>query len=329
MSLVETLRVVQAPEENKRNAGVSLDLSWVKQVHVNRSSLERRASTLTCRRAVENEWRAAWLLHAVRCVDLTNLAGDDSSGKVRSLCARARRPVRDDLLSAMDASGLAITTGAVCVFPAVVADAFRALEGSRIPVAAFSSGLSPLKLRLAEIGYAVEAGASEIDVAIAESRVLTGDWEVLYEEIASFREASRGACLKVMLAAGAFASPCKVQKASLTAMMAGADFIGTSTAKVAANASFETGLAVVRAIREYRQRTGYRVGFKTAGGIRHMRQALEWLILLKEELGREWLEPELLRIGASSLLNDIERELEYHVTGRYSASYRYPIAEEP
>jgi deoxyribose-phosphate aldolase len=329
MSLVETLRVVQAPEENKRNAGVSLDLSWVKQLHVNRNSLERRASTLTCRRAVENEWRAAWLLHAVRCVDLTSPAGIDSSGKIRSLCARAKRPVRYDLLSAMDASCLAIAAGAVCVSPAGVADAVTALEGSGIPVAAFSSGLNPLKLRLAEISYAVEAGVSEIDLAIAGDRVLTGDWEVLYEEIASFREASRGACLKVMLAAGAFASPCNVQKASLTAMMAGADFIGSSTAKEAADTSFGTSLAVVRAIREYLQRTGYRVGFKTAGGIHHARQALEWLVLSKEELGREWLEPELLRIGASSLLNDIERELEYHVTGRYSASYRYPIAEEP
>jgi deoxyribose-phosphate aldolase len=329
MSLVETLRVVQAPSERKRNAGVPLDLSWVKQVHVNRSALQRRASTLTCRRAVENEWRAAWLLHAIGCVDLTSLAGDDSSRKVRSLCAKARHPVRDDLLSAMDASGLAISAGAVCVFPAGVADAVTALEGSRIPVAAFSSDLSPLKLSLAEIDYAVEAGVSEIEVAIAGDRVVRGDWEVFYAEIAAFREASRGACLKVMLAADGFASPCNVQKASLTAMMAGSDFIGASKTKEAANTSFEIGLAVVRAIREYQQRTGYRVGFKAAGGIRHARQALEWLVLSKEELGREWLEPELLRIGASSLLNDIERELEYHVTGRYSPSYRYLIAEEP
>jgi deoxyribose-phosphate aldolase len=329
MSMVETLRVVQAPEENKRNAGIPLDLSWVKQVRVNGSALKRRASTLTRRRAVEKEWRAAWLLRAIRCIDLTSPAGDGSSGNVRWLCAKARRPVHDDLLAAMDASSLAVTAGAVCVFPAVVADAFRALEGSRIPVAAFSSGLSPLKLRVGEIGYAIEAGASEIDIAIAESRILTGDWECLYEEIASFREASHGACLKVMFTANGLASPCSVQKASLTAMMAGADFIRISTTKVAANASFETGLAVVRAIREYRQRTSYRVGFKTAGGIRHTRQALEWLILLKEELGREWLEPELFRIGALSLLDDIERQLEYYVTGRYSASYRYPIDEEP
>jgi deoxyribose-phosphate aldolase len=326
---VETLRIYQRPEESKKNAGMPLDLSWVKQVQVNRSALERRISTLTCRRTVKKEWQAAWLLRAIRCIDLTSLAGDDTPGKIRRLCAKARRPVRDDLLAAMDVASLGITAGAVCVYPTMVANALSALEGSRLSVAAvaaaFPSGLSPLKLRLGEITYAVEAGASEIDVVITREHVLTARWERLYEEIASFREASHGACLKVILAAGELATLRNVQKASLIAMMAGAHFIKTSTGKEAVNATLETGLAVVRAIREYRQLTGYRVGFKAAGGIRHAKEALEWLILLKEELGREWLEPELFRIGASSLLNDIERQLEYHVTGRYSASYRHPI----
>jgi deoxyribose-phosphate aldolase len=326
---VETLRVFQAPEENRRNAGTPLDLSWVRQVQVNRNALERRASTLPYRRTVKREWQAAWLLRAISCIDLTSLAGDDTTGKIRRLCAKARHPVRDDLLAAMDVTNLGITAGAVCVYPTMVATAFGALEDSRIPVAAvaaaFPSGLSPLKLRLGEIACALEAGASEIDVVITRQHVLTARWEQLYEEIASFREASRGACLKVILAAGELATLRNVQKASLIAMMAGADFIKTSTGKETVNATLETGLAVVRAIREYRQRTGYRVGFKAAGGICHAKEALEWLILLKEELGREWLEPELLRIGASTLLNDIERQLEYYVTGRYSAGYRHPI----
>jgi deoxyribose-phosphate aldolase len=330
MTSVERLRGLQAPEEKGRNAGMPLDLSWVKQVQVNSGALERRASILTCRRTVEKEWQAAWLLRAISCIDLTTLAGDYTPGKIRRLCAKARRPVRDDLLAAMDVTSLGITPGAVCVYPAMVANAFRALEGSGIPVAsvaaAFPSGLSPLKLRLGEIACAVEAGASEIDVVITREHVLTASWERLYEEVASFREASDSACLKVILAAGEIATPRNVQKASLVAMMAGADFISTSTGKEAVNATLETGLAVVRAIREYRQRAGYRVGFKAAGGIRHAKDALEWLILLKEELGREWLEPELFRIGASNLLNDIERQLEYYVTGRYSACYRHPIA---
>jgi deoxyribose-phosphate aldolase len=327
---VERLRALEAPEENRRNAGMPLDLGWVKQVQVNRSAVERRASMFTSRRTIRREWQAAWLLRAIRCIDLTTLSGDDTPGKIRRVCAKARHPVRDDLVAAMDIADLGITAGAVCVYPTMVPHAFRALEGSGIPVAsvaaAFPGGLSPLKLRLEEIVYTVEAGAAEIDAVITREHVLTANWERLYDEVSAFREACGDAHLKVILAAGELATLRNVQKASLVAMMAGADFIKTSTGKEAVNATLATGLAVVRASREYRQRTGYRVGIKAAGGIRHAKEALDWLILLKEELGREWLEPELFRIGASILLNDIERQLEHYVTGRYSAGYRHPFA---
>jgi len=297
-------------------------------VRVNRSAVERRTAALTSRRTVKREWQAAWFLRAIRCLDLTTLSGDDLPARVRRLCSKARQPVRDDLLSAMDVNDLGITAAAVCVYPTMVPSAAQALSGSGIPVASvaagFPAGLSPLKSRLGEITFAIEAGAAEIDAVITREHVLTGNWDRLYDEVASFRAASGEACLKIILATGELATLRDVQKASLVAMMAGADFVKTSTGKEMVNATLETGLTVVRAIREYRQQTGYRVGFKAAGGIRRAKEALQWLILLKEELGREWLEPELFRIGASTLLNDIERQLEHWVTGRYSASYRHP-----
>ncbi|HWY93069.1 MAG TPA: deoxyribose-phosphate aldolase [Chthoniobacterales bacterium] len=330
MTSVQRLGTIQASEELRRNAGMPLDLDWVNQVQANSSAIQSRASTLTSRRTVEQQWQAAWLLRAISCIDLTTLAGDDSPGRIRRLCAKARHPVRDDLLAAMDVRNLGITTAAVCVYPTMVPTAFRALEGSGIRVAsvaaAYPGGLSPLKLRLGEIAYAVEAGAAEIDAVITREQVLTASWERLYDEVASFSAACGGACLKVVLATGELATLRNVQKASLVAMMAGADFIKTSTGKEAVTATLETGLAMIRAIREYRERTGHRVGFQAAGGVRHAREALHWLILLKEELEREWLEPELFRIGASSLLNDIEQQLEHYVTGRYSASFRHPAA---
>jgi deoxyribose-phosphate aldolase len=326
---VDRLRALEAPEGNRRNLGIPLDLGWVKQVQLNRSAVERRALMFTSRRKISREWQAAWLLRAIRCIDLTTLSGDDTPGKIRRVCAKARHPIRDDLVAALDIANLGITAGAVCVYPTMVPNAFRALEGSGIPVAsvaaAFPAGLSPLKLRLEEIAYAVEAGAAEVDAVITREHVLTANWERLYDEVTVFREACGHAHLKVILAAGELATLRNVQKASLVAMMAGADFIKTSTGRETVNATLEIGLAVVRAIREYRQRTGYRVGIKAAGGIRHAKEALDWLILLKEELGREWLAPELFRIGASALLNDVERQLEHYVTGRYSAGYRHSI----
>ena len=307
-----------------------LDLSWLKQVQVNKSAVERRASTLITRRTVKKQWQAAWLLKAVSCIDLTTLSGDDTPGKIHRLCAKARHPVRTELLEAMGVADLGISVGAVCVYPTMVPHAVRALEGSGIPIAsvaaAFPAGLSPMRARLEEIHYAVGEGAAEIDIVITRQHVLTGDWQALYDEVAAFREACGEAHLKTILATGELATLRNIQKASLVAMMAGADFIKTSTGKEAENATLPVSLTMVRAIREYRERTGRNVGFKPAGGIRTAKDAMAWLILMKEELGRDWMEPELFRFGASSLLTDIERQLEHYVTGRYSATYRHPMA---
>jgi deoxyribose-phosphate aldolase len=319
---VESLRAVKLSEERKRNAGIPLDLDWVNKVQVNKGAVEWRATALAWRRIVKDECEAAWLLRAIRCIDLTTLAGDDSPGRIRQLCAKARHPLRDDLQGALDITGLGLTVAAACVYPTMVPHALRALAGSGIPVASvaagFPAGLSPLELRLGEITYAVQAGATEIDAVITREHALTGSWEQLYGEVASFRQACGDALLKIILATGELATLRDVQKASFVAMMAGADYIKTSTGKEAVNATLETGLAVVRAIREYQRRTGYCVGFKAAGGIRRAREALNWLILLKEELGREWLEPELFRIGASTLLNDIEQLLGQYIVDRSS-----------
>jgi len=320
---------IHPPEAPGRNNGISLDLGWLKQVAVNRSAAERRTTTLTARRTVKKQWQAAWLLKAVSCLDLTTLAGDDTPGKIHRLCAKARHPVRSDLLEAMGVADLGITVGAVCVYPSMVPHAVHALEGSGIPVAsvatAFPSGLSPMNARLEEIHYAVREGAAEIDIVISRQHVLTGNWHALYDEIAAFREACGEAHLKTILATGELATLRNIQRASFVAMMAGADFIKTSTGKETENATLPVSLTMVRAIREFRERTGHSVGFKPAGGIRTAKDAIAWLILMKEELGRDWLEPELFRIGASSLLTDIERQLEHYVTGGYSAQYRHPM----
>ena len=326
---VDQPKTIQSSQAPGRNVGVPLDLGWLKQVQVNKSSAERRTATLTARRTVKRQWQTAWLLKAVSCIDLTTLAGDDTPGKIRRLCAKARHPVRADLLEAMGVADLGITVGAVCVYPSMVAPAVRELEGTGIPVAsvaaAFPAGLSPIKTRLEEIHYAVREGASEIDIVISRQHVLTGNWQALHDEITAFRHACGDAHLKTILATGELATLRNVQKASLVAMMAGADFIKTSTGKEAENATLPVSLVMARAIRDYRDRTGYKVGLKPAGGIRTAKDAIAWLILMKEELGREWMEPELFRFGASSLLTDIEHQLEYHVTGRYSAQYRHPL----
>lgn len=310
-----------------RNSGIPLDLDWVESVRVNRSAVERRTATLLGRRTVKKQWQAAWLLRAIACMDLTTLAGDDTASNVQRLCAKARHPVRRDLLEALGMPGL--TVGAICVYHEWVATAVEALAGSGIPVAAVSAGFphgqSPMKLRLAEIEESVAAGAEEIDIVITRAKVLNGEWESLYDEVKAFREACGDAHLKAILATGELATLRNVQKASLVAMMAGADFIKTSTGKEPVNATLDFGLVMARAIREFNDRTGYRVGFKPAGGIRTAKQSLDWLILMKEELGDPWLQPELFRLGASSLLTDIERQLEHFVTGRYSANHRHPM----
>lgn len=312
-----------------RNTGMPLDLDWVEEVRANKSAIERRAATLTTRRTVKKQWQAAWLLKAIACMDLTTLGGDDTPGAVQRLCAKARRPVRPDLLASLGVESLGLRVAAVCVYHSMVPTAVRALAGSGIPVAAvaagFPHGLAPLSTRLAEIRASVEAGAQEIDIVIERSHVLRGEWRAVYEEVAAFREACGPAHLKAILATGELGTLRNVGRASMVCMMAGADFIKTSTGKEAANATLPVGLVMVRAIREYRDRTGLRVGFKPAGGIRTAAQALHWLILMKEELGDSWLQPDLFRLGASTLLTDIERQLEHHVTGRYSAVHRHPM----
>ncbi len=314
----------------ERNPGMPLKLDWLKNTQVNLSAVERRAATLGTRRTVKKQWQAAWLLRAITLMDLTTLAGDDTPGRVRRLCAKARQPVRPDLLAALGVSDLNITTAAVCVYPTMVRTAVKALEGSNIPVASvatgFPAGLIPFGQRLEEIRYAVAEGAKEIDIVITREYVLTGNWEALYDEIAAFRSACGEAHLKTILATGELGTLRNVYKASMVAMMAGADFIKTSTGKESVNATLPVSLVMVRAARDYFERTGYRIGFKPAGGIRTAKDALNWLILMKEEVGREYLEPELFRFGASSLLTDIERQLEHFVTGRYSAAFRHPLA---
>jgi deoxyribose-phosphate aldolase len=297
---------------------------------VNRSAVERRASTLGQRRTVKKEWQAAWLLRAITCMDLTSLAGDDTPGRVRRLCAKARQPVRQDLLKRLDAEGLPIRVAAVCVYHALVETAVEALAGSGIPVAAvstgFPAGLTPLPLRIAEIKASVAAGAAEIDIVVTRSHILTQNWQALYDEVRAFREACGDAHIKTILATGELGTLRNVARASLVCMMAGADFIKTSTGKESVNATLPVGLVMARAIREYRERTGFLVGFKAAGGIRTARESLDWMSLMKEEVGDRWLRADLFRFGASSLLGDIERQLEYFATGRYSASYRHPMA---
>jgi deoxyribose-phosphate aldolase len=305
-----------------------LELDWVEEIRVNRSAVERRAATLRTRRTVKKAWQAAWLLRAVTLMDLTTLSGDDTPGRVRRLCAKARRPVRADLLRAMNAEQLPIRVAAVCVYHRFVETALEALEGSGIPVAAvstgFPAGLSPFEQRIDEIRASVAAGAEEIDVVITRAHVLTENWRALYDEVRAMREACGDAHIKTILATGELGTLRNVARASLVCIMAGADFIKTSTGKESINATLPVGLVMARTIRDYWERTNHLIGLKAAGGIRTAREALDWLALIKDELGDRWLRADLFRFGASSLLADIERQLEHFVTGRYSAAHRHP-----
>jgi deoxyribose-phosphate aldolase len=313
------------------NRGTSLNLDWVESVRVNTSAVERRAATLVTRRTVKKDWQIAWLLRAITCMDLTTLSGDDTDERVRRLCAKARQPLQNELIEKLGIADLRIRVGAVCIYHLFVETAVRALEGSGIPVAAvstgFPAGLSPLPERIAEIHSSVAAGTQEIDAVITRAHVFGGEWQKLYDEILAFKDACGPAHLKVILGTGDLLTLRNVAKASVVAMMAGADFIKTSTGKETVNATLPVGLVMARAIREYAEETGMAVGFKPAGGIRTAKQSLEWLALMKEELGDAWLAPHLFRLGASSgMLADIERQLEFHVTGRYAAEHRHPIA---
>ena len=312
------------------NAGVPLNLDWVRDVRVNTSAVERRAQSQVARRSVKKEWQAAWLLRAVTCMDLTTLSGDDTEERVRRLCAKGRHPIQPDLEKKLGIEQLQIKVAAICVYHSFVETALRALEGSGIHVAAvstgFPAGLSPLAERVAEIRRSVEAGAPEIDVVITRSHVFGGRWHALYDEVAAFKQACGSAHMKVILGTGDLLTLRNVARASVVAMMAGADFIKTSTGKEPTNATLPVSLVMVRAIREYAQQTGMAVGFKPAGGIRTAKQSLDWLGLMKEELGDSWLRAEMFRFGASGLLGDIERQLEHFATGRYSAEHRHPMA---
>lgn len=310
-----------------RNPGMELDLDWVMAQRVNRAGVERRVASLPGRRSVKKDWQAAWLARAVTLIDLTTLAGDDTEARVRRLCAKARRPMRGDLL---DAIGLPdLTVGAVCVYHDMVPAAVAALSGSGIPVAAvstgFPAGLSPLSLRIAEIGASVQAGADEIDIVISRRHVLEGKWQALYDEMRAFRDACGPAHVKAILATGELGTLTNVARASMVCMMAGADFIKTSTGKEPVNATLPVSLVMMRAIRDYHAQTGHMVGFKPAGGISKAKDALTYLALLRDELGVRWCQPDLFRFGASSLLGDIERQIEHHATGAYSAAWRHPM----
>src|SRR6516165_1605531 len=318
-----------AGHNRPRNPGAPLAPDWFESVGVNASAVERRAATLTTRRTVKKEYQAAWLVRAIECVDLTTLAGDDTPDRVRRLCAKARRPLSDYMLAALGLAGMALTVAAVCVYPTMVAPAVRALDGSGIPVASvatgFPAGLTPLKQRLEEIRYAVGEGAREIDIVITRAHVLARDWRALYDEVAAMREACGPAHLKAILGTGDLKTLRNVYAGAIVAMQAGADFIKTSTGKEDVNATLPVSLVMVRALRDYRERAGVDIGFKPAGGLRTAKDALAWLILMKEELGLPWMQPDLFRIGASGLLTDIERQLDHYTTGRYSAAYRHAM----
>ncbi len=312
------------------NTGISLNLDWVRDVRVNTSAVERRSQSQVARRTVKKEWQAAWLLRAVTCMDLTTLSGDDTDERVRRLCAKGRHPIQEELERKLGIEKLQIKVAAICVYHTFVETALAALEGSGIHVAAvstgFPAGLSPLAERVAEIRRSVEAGAQEIDVVITRAHVFGGRWQALYDEIAAFKQACGSRHMKVILGTGDLLTLRNVARASVVAMMAGADFIKTSTGKEPTNATLPVGLVMTRAIREYAQETGMAVGFKPAGGIRTAKQSLDWLAMIKEELGDSWLRAEMFRFGASGLLGDIERQLEHFATGRYSAEYRHPLA---
>ena len=330
MSNVHSISPREAEAHQGRNPVTAYDADLIESVRVNRSAAERRAATLPGRRTVKKQWQAAWLVRAIQCMDLTTLSGDDTPGRVRRLCAKARQPVRQELLEAMGIGGMGLTTGAVCVYHAMVETAVEALRGTDIPVAAvstgFPAGLSPLSTRIDEIRASVAAGAREIDIVIDRGHVLTGNTRAVYDEVKLFREACGPAHVKAIIGAGDLGTLVNVAKASLACMMAGADFIKTSTGKEPVNATLPFALVMCRMIRDWHQMTGHKVGFKPAGGISTAKDAMNFEFVMKEELGNDWLKPDLFRLGASSLLTDIERQLEHFVSGHYSAGYRHPMA---
>ena len=313
-----------------RNQGLPYDEKLFLDISVNMSAIERRCATAVKRRAVKKESQVAWLLKAISCIDLTTLSGDDTPGRVRRLCAKAKSPIKRDLVDSLDVEQLNLNVGAVCVYHDMITHAKAALAGSEIPIAAvstgFPAGLTPFKLKVLEIHESVAAGADEIDVVISRKHVLNGDWKKLYDEVKEYKAACGSSHLKTILATGELGTLRNVAKASWVCMMAGADFIKTSTGKESINATLPVTLVMLRAIRDFYELTGQRIGYKPAGGISKAKDSINYLILVKEELGRNWLTPNLFRFGASSLLADIERQLEFYATGNYSAFNRHGIS---
>ena len=310
------------------NKFYDLDLSWVNNVRVNLSAVERRSLSLVKRRSVKKDYQAAWLLKAITLIDLTTLSGDDTLGKVDRLCHKALNPIASSIIESLKISG-ELRVGAVCVYHHLVKQAKKNING-RIPIAAvstgFPAGLSSFATRKKEIIDSIKAGASEIDIVINRGFVLQNNWVKLYNEVKSFKEAANGVKIKAILGVGDLETMRNIAKASLVCMMAGADFIKTSTGKENINANLNNSLVMLRMIREFYEYSGKKIGFKPAGGISTSKSVIEFLILVMEELGEEWVNPSLLRIGASSLLIDIERQLYHHAFGRYATKDKLAMA---
>ncbi|XP_040583848.1 deoxyribose-phosphate aldolase [Lepeophtheirus salmonis] len=305
---------------HSHNPGIPLDLGWIDSVRVNLSLVNRRAKVLPTSRIINGKDKIPWLVRAINCIDLTTLAGDDTPSNVHRLVHKALRPLHQDILDELDVD--VITVAAVCVYPARVEDAAKSFTKFKrqIPIAAvatgFPSGQYSLKSRIDEIKYAIASGATEIDIVINRTLALKNDWDELYKEVKSMKEACGPKIhMKSILAVGELGTLSNVYKCSLICMMAGSDFIKTSTGKEGVNAILPVGIVMTRAIRDYHERTGFIVGFKPAGGIRTSEDAINWLILMKEELGDMWLCNNLFRIGASGLLTDIETNLYKLVKG--------------
>lgn len=318
-----------------RNPGCELDLGWLNSVNVNLSAINEYAKKLQAKE-IKGVYRAAWILKSITLIDLTTLAGDDTNSNVSRMCFKAARPVAEDLLEKLGYKYdklCPIRTAAVCVYPARVEDAVLCLKQlgyyDEINVASvatgFPCGQTPLQTRLEEIRYAVEKGAKEIDIVINRSLVVRGQWEELYREIQQMKEACGSAHMKSILATGELGTLNNVYKAALVVMMAGSDFVKTSTGKESVNATLQFSIVMARAIKDYYNKMGYKVGLKPAGGIRTSKDAINWLVLVKEILGDDWLTPELFRFGASGLLSDLECNLYEFVTGKYPASYQFSM----
>jgi deoxyribose-phosphate aldolase len=320
---------VEPAGSHRRNPGFPLDLDWVERIRMNRSALERRAGSIGARRTVKKDYQLAWLLKAITLIDLTTLNADDTAGRVERLCAKARNPLRSDIVEKLGVQDLRILPGAVCVYHTFVKTAVDALEGTGIPVAAVSTafphGLAPVETKIAEIEASVKDGAKEIDIVIERGMVLRGDWQALYDQVRAFRKACGDAHIKTILGTGELATQTNIAKASLVCMLAGADFIKTSTGKEKVNANLVTSLTMIRMIRWFGEETGIEIGYKPAGGIATAGDALKYMALMKEELGTRYLNPHLFRFGSSSLLTDIERQLEHGLTAHYAAVYRQPM----